>query len=181
MFNPRSRRDLPAAGLAVAMAMTASAAAAAPSETDSVMVGPWKVEALSRNAKFLSCAMSRTTQDEVEVKLSRDSQGLLLRMASPKWRLGHGKSYPVDLVAGNLDEQAEVSANGDAVSLRLTDEEFVGKLAQENELDVKGAGSTIKVALDGSAAALERLNSCYDKNAKNSTEANPFVAPKQKP
>ena len=175
------RIALPCVGFAVAVISTGPIAAAAPSETDSVMVGPWKVEALSRNSKFLDCAMSRTTSEGVEVKVSRDGEGLLLRMTSPKWRLGRGKSYPVDLVAGNLDERADVSANGDAVSVRLTDDEFVGKLAQENELDVKGAGSTIKVALDGSAAALDRLNSCYDKNSKNTTEANPFVAPKQKP
>lgn len=168
-------------GFFAATVASASIAAAAPTETEGVSVGPWKVESASRNGKFLDCAMSRTTDDGVEVKIVRDSDGLMLRMTSPKWKLGRGKSYPVDLVAGNLDEKAEVSASGDAVSLRLTDNEFVGKLAQENELDVKGAGATIKVALDGSAAALDRLNSCYDKNSKNSAETNPFVAPKQKP
>lgn len=47
-------------------------------------------------------------------------------------------------------------------------------------LDVKGEGATIKVALDKSAAGLERLEACYAKDG-SATETNPFVAPKAKP
>ncbi len=166
---------------AAATVLSTSAGRAAPSETNSVEIGPWKVEADFHGSRFTGCAMSRTTPDDIEVRIARDAQGVLLRMTSPKWRLGRGKSYPVDLVVGNLDEKADVSASGDAVAVRLTDDEFIGKLARENELDVKGAGSTIKVALDQSAAALDRLNSCYEKNSVRSTDTNPFVAPRQKP
>ena len=101
-------------------------------------------------------------------------------MASPRWRLKRGNSYPVDLIAGSTSIMTNVNASKNAVSLAIEDERFLKALRLADELDVKGAGSTISVALDKSAAGLERLDTCYTKNTK-STETNPFVAPSRKP
>jgi len=44
-------------------------------------------------------------------------------------------------------------------------------------LEVRAAGKTMKVPLDKSAAALTRLESCYETNSK-AVETNPFISPK---
>jgi hypothetical protein len=47
-------------------------------------------------------------------------------------------------------------------------------------LSVVGAGATIKVPLDKSTAAFERLDECVEKNSK-AVQTNPFVAPARQP
>ncbi len=84
-------------------------------------------------------------------------------MSSPKWKLGRGKSYPVELAAGSSTLQAEVAASGNAVSLPVKDERFVKALRVADALDSR-RGRDIKVALDKSAAGLDRLEACYAKN-----------------
>ena len=46
---------------------------------------------------------------------------------------------------------------------------------------VRAEGATLHVPLDKSALALERLESCFEKNGREGIEANPFVAPSRKP
>ena len=48
-------------------------------------------------------------------------------------------------------------------------------------LQVRGEGATLRVPLDGSAAAFGRLETCFDKNNREDVESNPFVAPSRKP
>jgi hypothetical protein len=48
-------------------------------------------------------------------------------------------------------------------------------------LDVRAEGATLHVPLDKSALALDRLESCFEKNGREGIEANPFVAPSRKP
>jgi hypothetical protein len=48
-------------------------------------------------------------------------------------------------------------------------------------LEVKGEGATLRVPLDGSMAALGRLDACFEKNSRSGVETNPFVAPSRKP
>lgn len=175
------RRSAAICGGLCILAATASAQQSSPSPNGPVTVGPWKIDSVVRDSKFVLCSMTRTTQEGVEVNLIRDAKGFELEMSSPKWKLGHGKSYPVDLAAGSFILQAAVSATGDAISVRLADDRFVNALSQANELDVKGAGATIKVALDRSADGLDRLDACYKKNATSGVETNPFVAPNHKP
>ncbi len=164
-----------------ALALSAvSIAARAEAPADAVAIGPWKVDAVSKGQKFDRCTMTRTTDDGVEVRFTRDAAGLDLTMSSAKWKLGRGKSYPVELVAGSSTLQADVAASGNAVSLPVKDERFLKSLKLAGGLDMKGEGATIKVALDKSAAALDRLEACYAKNG-SATERNPFVAPSGKP
>ena len=172
------RTTIAALALTATTMLLAPAGAQAPEAT--VAIGPWKVDAVSKGQKFERCTMTRTTDDGVDVQFTRDATGLDLTMSSPKWKLGRGKSYPVELAAGSSVLQAEVAASGNAVSLPVKDERFVKALRLADALDVKGEGATIKVALDKSAAGLDRLEACYAKNG-SATETNPFVAPSRKP
>jgi hypothetical protein len=40
---------------------------------------------------------------------------------------------------------------------------------------------TVRVPLHGTAAGLQRLEACFNKNERQSTETNPFVAPSRAP
>ncbi|TNC07645.1 hypothetical protein FF100_31690 [Methylobacterium terricola] len=166
--------------LILAASIIVEPAVAQASKDEGVAIGPWKVEAVSQGQKFERCTMTRTTDDGVEVEFARDAQGLNLTMSSPKWKLGRGKSYPVELAAGSSVLQATVAATGNAVSLPVKDDRFLKSLRLADGLEVKGEGATIKVALDKSAAGLDRLEACYAKNG-SATETNPFVAPSRKP
>ena len=166
--------------VALLVAVAAPAHAVEPSKDEGVAIGPWKVEAVSKGQKFERCTMTRTTDDGVEVRFARDADGLDLSMSSPKWKLGKGKSYPVELAAGTSVLKAEVAAAGNVVSLPIKDERFLKSLRLGDALEVRGEGSTIQVALDKSAAGLDRLEGCYGKNLAP-TETNPFVAPNRKP
>jgi hypothetical protein len=50
-------------------------------------------------------------------------------------------------------------------------------LKKSNLLEIRASGSTIRVPLKKCAAALERLDRCFEANNK-AAETNPFVAPK---
>ena len=157
-----------------------SAYAAEQPKDAAVTIGPWQVEAAYKGQKLERCVMSRETTDGVDVRFTRDTDGLDLSMSSPKWKLGRNKSYPVELAAGTSVLKADVAASGNGVSVPIKDDRFLKSLKLADSLDVKGEGSTIQVALDKSAAGLERLESCYTKNLAP-TETNPFVAPSKKP
>lgn len=170
----------PISAFALALATVLPAAAAEQAKDEAVTVGPWTVEAAYKGKAFERCTMARTTDEGVEVRFARDADGLDLTMSSPKWKLGRGKSYPVELAAGTSVLKAEVEASGNAVSVPVKDDRFLKSLKLADALEVRGEGSTIPVALDRSAAGLERLEVCYAKNLAP-TETNPFVAPSRKP
>jgi hypothetical protein len=46
---------------------------------------------------------------------------------------------------------------------------------------VQGEGAALRVPLDKSALAFERLEMCFDKNSREGPETNPFVAPSRRP
>jgi hypothetical protein len=166
---------------AAALIIPAVAWAAAPaSESDSISIGPWQVEANYRADKFISCAMSRVTEDGVEVRFVRGAEGLALALHSPRWQLGRAKSYPVQLVAGSSMMDADAAATSNSVSIPISDAKFLKSLGLADQLEVKGAGSTIAVALDRSAAGLDRLETCFAKNG-SATETNPFAEPSKRP
>ncbi|UIY45661.1 hypothetical protein [Methylobacterium radiotolerans] len=167
------------ASLAFALLTPAAQAAEQPKD-EAVTIGPWQVEASYKGQKFEHCVMSRETTDGVDIRFTRDADGLDLNMNSPKWKLGRNKSYPVELAAGTSVLKAEVAAAGNGVSVPITDDRFLKSLRLADGLEVRGEGSTIQVALDKSATGLDRLESCYTKNLAP-TETNPFVAPSKKP
>ena len=106
---------------------------------------------------------------------------MLLFLDSSKWKLERGKAYDVMLVAGSRSVQAKAVAEAKSVTIALPDRPLSERVRVANILEVRGEGATLKVPLDGSAAALERLESCFEKNSRAGVETNPFVAPNRKP
>jgi len=161
--------------LAVMIAMAGSANAE--SSDKAITIGPWQIDAsFTQSDKFDRCVMSRTNEDGVETRIARDKDGLALAMSSPRWKLDKGKKYQVEFAAGSVVWKSDVTATAQAIGVGLTDQKFNDALRTADLLEVRGAGSTIKVSLDKSAAALSRLDSCYETNIK-AVETNPFVAP----
>ena len=162
--------------LLIAFALT-SAWATESSKKD--VIGPWEIEATFKNDKFDHCAITRNV-DEIAVTFIRTDDGLSLVLQSPNWKLDRGKSYPVRMKAGAANWTTDVAAESDSVSVPVADAKFKTAVRLANVLLVEGAGSTIRVPLSQSGAALTRLEECVAKNSR-ATETNPFVAHKGTP
>lgn len=164
----------------VSLLTTAGLAQTPPQDNQTVKVGPWTVATTYEADKFNHCTMSSSAED-LGISFVRDQDELSLVLDSSKWKLERGKAYSVRLVAGSQSIEAKALAQAKSVTIALTDRPFNGKLRIANALEVRGEGATLHVPLVGSAAALERLEACFDKNERESTETNPFVAPSRKP
>jgi hypothetical protein len=149
-------------------------------ESKSENIGPWEIEATFKADKFDRCAINRTLPDDIVATFVRTSEGLTLELQSPNWKLDRGKSYPVKMTLGQLSFDTEVAAEPNSVSVDVNDKKFVTALRSANALNVVGAGATIRVPLDKSTIAFERLEQCIEKNSK-AVESNPFVAPARQP
>ena len=66
------------------------------------------------------------------------------------------------------------------MSLDVNDKKFAARLRSASALNVVAAGATIRVPLDKSTAAFDRLEQCVAKNER-AVETNPFVAPARQP
>jgi hypothetical protein len=76
---------------------------------------------------------------------------------------------------------AKALAETKGVTIAFADRSFNERLRTASVLDVRAEGATLHVPLDKSALALDRLESCFEKNGREGIEANPFVAPSRKP
>jgi len=146
-----------------------------------VVIGPWVITTTTKAGKFDSCSMNRTTVGDLGISFVRGEDGLLLLLDSPKWKLERGKAYTVRLTAGGHSVEAKALAETKGVTVAVADRSFNARLRIANALEVRGEGATLHVPLDKSALALERLDMCFEKNARDGTETNPFVAPSRKP
>jgi hypothetical protein len=151
-----------------------------PPDNQIVTVGPWTIATTYKADKFDNCTMSRST-DELGISVVWTKEGQLLFVNSPKWKLDRGKAYRVRVVAGSRSVEAEALAESKSVTIALADRPLTNKLRTANILEIRGEGATLLVPLDGSAAALERLEACFNKNSREGVEANPFVAPSRTP
>jgi hypothetical protein len=166
----------------VALAVAASLAApvsAYPAE-QSVTVGPWTIAVAYKGDRFEDCSMSRSA-DELGIMFLRAQDGLALLLDSEKWKLERGKAYMVRLVAGSRSIEARAMADSKAVTIDLVDGAFNRRLRHAGVLEVRGEGATLRLPLDGSTAALRRLEACFDRNSRAGVETNPFVAHARKP
>jgi hypothetical protein len=169
------------APLALSVAAAATVAtSAATSAQETVTVGSWTIATSYKGDRFDNCSMSRSVP-ELDITFARSQDGLMLLLGSPKWKLEPGKSYTVRLVTGPRAFDAKALAEPRAVSIALSDRTLNEGLRIANVLEVKGEGATLRVPLDGSTAALARLDACFDKNSSGGIETNPFVAPSHKP
>jgi hypothetical protein len=146
----------------------------------SVTVAPWSISTTYKADKFENCTMTLSTSG-VGVDFIRNGEGLLLSLDSSKWKLERGKDYNVRLSAGSESVDAKALAETKSITIALADKSFNVKLRAADLLEVRGEGATIQVPLEGSAAGLERLDQCFDKNSKATPETNPFVAPARQP
>lgn len=167
--------------LAVSTCLVASLSPAdAQSAADKVTVGPWEIVTSYRGNAFVNCEMRRTSEG-LGITFLRAEDGLSLLLDSGKWKLERGKTYDVKLTAGRAAMNAKALAESKGVAIELPDRAFNAGLRSADSLDVRGEGATLVVPLDGSMAALTRLDECFAKNAKYNPETNPFVAPSRKP
>jgi hypothetical protein len=157
-----------------------TAASRAAEESKSDTIGPWEIEAIFKADKFDRCSISRKLDDDIVADFVRTDDGLTLVLSSPNWKLDRGKDYPVKLNLGPLSLDDEVAAESNSVSIDIKDKKFSTGLRSANALSVVGAGATIRVPLDKSTAAFDRLDQCVEKNSK-AVETNPFVAPARQP
>lgn len=169
-------RSLAALGLALFSVTPVIAHA----QDKTVSVGPWTIATSSKADRFDSCTMSRSA-NELEVTFVRTRDGLLLLLDSSKWKLDRGKAYEVTLVAGSRSVPAKALAETKSVTIALADRAFNERVRTANILEVRGEGATLSVPLNGSTAALERLETCFERNSRAGVESNPFVASNRKP
>jgi hypothetical protein len=149
-------------------------------ESKSENIGPWEIDATYKADRFDRCSISRTLQDDVVASLVRTADGLMLVLQSPNWKLEREKTYPVKMSLGQVSWDADVAAEPNSVSIEVGDKKFRAGLRTANPLNVVGAGATIRVPLDKSTLALDRLDQCFEKNS-HAIETNPFVEPKRQP
>jgi hypothetical protein len=157
-----------------------TSAPAEPQDRETVKVGPWTIATTYKGDKFDNCTMSSSAEG-LGISFVRNADGLLLILDSPKWKLDRGKAYSVQLVTGSQTVEAKALAETKSVTIPITDRPFNAQLRAANVLWVRGEGATVRVPLRGTAAGLQRLEACFNKNERQSTEANPFVAPSRAP
>ena len=156
--------------------LPSAAAAEAVTET----IGPWQIEATYNGDKFDRCTISRKLDGDIIATFMRTGEGLTLLLSSPNWKLERGKQYPVTMKLGGESWDREVAAEASSVSMEVDDAKFKRSLKSANALNVVAAGATIRVPLDSSTAALDRLDRCVEKNER-AVETNPFVVPARRP
>ena len=149
-------------------------------ERQTINVGPWSIATTYKAEKFESCTMSRSASG-LGISFIRNQDGLLLNLDSTKWKLERGNAYTVRLAAGSQSVDAKALAETKGVTIAFADRSFNDNLRKADFLEVKGEGSTLRVPLDGSAMALDRLEAKKKKNGREGRETNPFVAPSRRP
>lgn len=149
-------------------------------ETKSDTIGPWQIEATFKGDTFDRCAINRKLDGEIVASFVRTGDDLALELESPNWKLDSGQDYPVKIDLGPLSFDAKLAAEPNSVSMDIEDKKFEAGLRSAKALNVVAAGATIRVPLDKSADAFDRLAECVEKNDK-SVQTNPFVAPARQP
>ena len=152
--------------------------AAEKAKTDTI--GPWEIEATFKGDKFDRCTITRKLDDDIVATFVKTGDDLTLELSSPNWKLDRGKLYPVKMSLGPKSFDEQVAAEASSVSFAVKDEKFTDALRSASALNVVGAGATIRIPLDKSTAAFDRLDQCVTKNER-AVETNPFVAPARRP
>jgi hypothetical protein len=157
-----------------------SSAIAENSQEQVIAVGPWHIATTYHSEKFDNCTMARSAGG-LGVTFVRTSDGLLLLLDSDKWKLDRGKVYSVRLVAGSQSVEAKALAESKSVTIALPERSFNENLRTSSILQVRGDGATLRIPLEKSMAALERLELCFEKNSRQGSDTNPFVAVRRTP
>ena len=91
-----------------------------------------------------------------------------------------GKAYTVRLMVGSRSVEAKALAESKAVMIALADHSLNEMLSRAAVLEVRGEGATLRVPLEGSTAALARLDACLAGD-RAGMDAEPFVSPTNRP
>ena len=166
--------------IAMSVAPSSGPSAMAYADETTVTVGSWAIATSYKGDNFDGCSMSRSTA-ELGITFFQAQGGLVLLLESQKWKLDPGKAYTVRLVAGARSVEANALAESKVVTISLADRALGERLRSADILEVRGEGATLRVPLDGSAVALGRLETCFDKNSRSGVDTNPFVSPSRKP
>jgi hypothetical protein len=164
----------------ICLTFLTSSAFAQQAENQKVPVGPWEITTTYKADKFDNCLMTRTAA-ELGISFVRNKDGVLLLLDSPKWKLERGKAYSVRLAVASQAIEAKALAETKGITIALADHSFNERLRTASVLEVRGEGATLRVPLDKSAAALDRLELCFERNSLEGPETNPFVAPSRRP
>ena len=149
-------------------------------QEQTVTIGPWIIKTSHKADDFDGCAMSRSAEG-MDVTFLRTRDSLLLFLQSQKWNLEGGKAYTVQLRAGSRSVEAKALAESKAVTVELADRSLNKNLSGADVLEVRGEGATLRMPLDGSTAALARLDACLNRNDQAVIDTNPFVSPSIRP
>ena len=149
-------------------------------ERQTVIIGPWSIVTTYKADKFEVLQHDRSASG-LGISFIRNQDGLLLNLNSTKWKLERGNAYTVRLAAGSQSVDAKALAETKGVTIAFADRSFNENLRKAHVLEVRGEGDTIRVPLDGSTLALDRLEACFEKNGREGRETNPFVAPSRRP
>jgi len=114
--------------------------------------------------------MSRS-DGELGITFVRARDGLSFLLESKKWKFDRSKSYPVRLTAGSRSVNANALAETKSVSIRLADNRLNSRLRSGNSLQVHAQDATLRVPLDSSSIAFERLEECF--NSREAPKTNP--------
>ena len=144
-----------------------------PSEIQTVRAGPWTIRPAYNTTKLKSCTMSRSDSD-LGISFVRAQEGLSLVIASKKLKLEQGRSYPVRLTAGSRSLNATAMAETNSVSIMLADTKLNSGLRSANNLQLHAKGPMLlRVPLDSSSIAFERLEECF--NTREAPERNALM------
>jgi glycosyltransferase involved in cell wall biosynthesis len=80
-------------------------------------------------------------------------------------------AYAVFLAAGSRSVDAKALAESKGVTMALADRPLNERIYSADILEVRGEGATLRVPLDGSMAALGRLEECFDKDSRAGVES----------
>ena len=157
--------------IAVAALLASGPAAASPGIPDAdgapVQIGPWTVQAWdARPGAFSHCTLHRLDNGFVAA-FSRGVSGYGLALGSIRWRLPERAAFPVLLVAGAAQIQAQALAtSGTVVSIALQRNpalvpRIVNEFKAADALEVRIAGETFRIPSDGAGPALAELDRCW--------------------
>src|SRR5262249_6488832 len=110
---------------------------------------------------------------ELGITFGRARDGLSFILESKKWKLDRGKSYPVRLTAGPRSGEAHAPRETKNGSSRLARNRLSSRIPSANNPQLRAEGATLRVPLDNSSVAFERLDECF--TTREAPKINPLV------
>jgi hypothetical protein len=179
-----ARGIIAGAVLAFGLSTGAFAEAGAPPANTQVtapkQVGAWTVVGWSQGY----CAAERPVPGAagngapLQFVVAKLRMGYRLALSAPDWELKPQTSFPIELVAQPVmrGDTNAIAVGPKLVIIELgADGQFVKKLGTAPMIEIKAAQATFKLPMEGFAAAVAEVESCY--GSLKQPSANPFAPP----